>query len=623
MRLGIVSNAATPTEPRPSSAACRGLALVEAMTEQDPTLELIGFGPEPAIGHLAGRIAWRRLPRAPDPVQALADGRIEPLDALLILDPLGLLLAGGRPPARSPGGVPLLAVIDDLGRVRGPEGELSASGADVVLRRLGRYDIVLATSAPAGEAGRRLLGLPPDRVFHADDTDRPTDEAGGEILRGIARARRRSRPPVDRRVPGFRPRLAIVSPWPPKRSGIADYATRLARALGDRYAIDLVHEPGYLPEPALRSGEFGACDVRSFPRRARVLGYRGVLHQMGNSPYHGFVYEAMLRHPGLVTLHDFCLSGLQFWRVHQEPGDPLEGLRRLLERHYPDRFAEFDPQLRAWTEEPGGFAEALARRGLAVNRDVFEAAVGVVVHSGWCAERARRSAPRHADRAVVVPHGATVRTIAGPRRLAIRDRFDLPRAGMLVGVFGILSPGKMNAETIEAFGRIHGEFPDALLVFVGADWEDGAAGRRAEELGIGGRVRFLGRQPEADYQDLVGSVDVGVSLRRPPTHGETSGALLDLLRHGVPTIVNEAGTFGEYPDEAVRRIDWGRDGVAGLAGAIAELLGEPTRRHALGEAARSYVRENHAWPLVAARYADVIERAVHGELGLAASRVAG
>ena len=38
-------------------------------------------------------------------------------------------------------------------------------------------------------------------------------------------------------------------------------------------------------------------------------GYAAILYQMGNSSFHGSIYRALLRRPGLVDLHDFNLAG--------------------------------------------------------------------------------------------------------------------------------------------------------------------------------------------------------------------------------------------------------------------------------------------------------------------------
>src|SRR5262249_3076833 len=83
------------------------------------------------------------------------------------------------------------------------------------------------------------------------------------------------RPPprtAVRRRPA-RPRIAFVSPLPPKRTGVADYAVTLLDALASAYEIDVYHEPGYIPEAALAQGSLTYNEARLFRRQAPVRDY--------------------------------------------------------------------------------------------------------------------------------------------------------------------------------------------------------------------------------------------------------------------------------------------------------------------------------------------------------------
>ncbi len=422
-------------------------------------------------------------------------------------------------------------------------------------------------------------------------------------------ARRRSKPGRSARVDAghpARPRIAVFSPWPPRRSGISDYSARLVRELTRSYAVDLYHEPGFLPDLALRPGEFGCYDARLFRRQASVRGYRTVLYQMGNSHYHRAVYETMLTHPGIVTLHDFCLSGFHAWYSLHALGN-WEHFQREVEHSHPEQAASILASLDDWSHESGGIGDACARRGLHLNRRVFEHAEAVVVHSPAICDLAARTYPERADRLHVVPHGSEVKTVAEATRLAVRQRHGFPAEALIFATFGIMHPAKLNVETVEAFATIASTRPESLLVFVGEDLTGAAVRDRADELGLSARVRILGRQPAEVFEELLGAVDVGISLRLPPTNGETSGALLHLLRHGVPCVVNDTGTFAEYPDDVVIKLCWESAGTAGLTRALRRLANDPSERARLGEASRRYIDEVHTWAKVAAAYTRVIE----------------
>ena len=140
--------------------------------------------------------------------------------------------------------------------------------------------------------------------------------------------------------------------------------------------------------------------------------------------------------------------------------------------------------------------------------------------------------------------------------------------------------------------------------------------RKAEELGLEARVRFLGRQSPDSFADLIAVTDVGISLRHPPTNGETSASLLDLLRAGIPTIVSDVGTFADYPDTVVRKVNWETEGIEGVSRAIRELAADASAQGgARRRQAWSHVAEHHAWSRAAAMYEEVIERCYAERVG--------
>ncbi len=84
-------------------------------------------------------------------------------------------------------------------------------------------------------------------------------------------------------------RVAFFSPLPPARSGIADYSAALIEALAPLTELSVFSSSSAAP-PA------GPFDI--------------ALYQIGNNPHHAFVYEAALRHPGVVVMHESNLNHL-------------------------------------------------------------------------------------------------------------------------------------------------------------------------------------------------------------------------------------------------------------------------------------------------------------------------
>ncbi|CAN5617462.1 hypothetical protein BH23PLA1_BH23PLA1_11480 [soil metagenome] len=423
--------------------------------------------------------------------------------------------------------------------------------------------------------------------------------------------------PIRRRFdPGHssRPRLAMFSPYPPKRSGISDYSARLLEPLKRTYSVDLYHDAGYVPDLGFSDRKCGCHDHRLFRRNSALLGYRGIIYHVGNSRYHEYIYDNLIQHPGVIVLHDFCLAGLHAGIAHSKG---LEHLRAEVEHSHPGRSQELMESLPEWSSESGGLQEAMARRGLYVNRRVLEAAEAIIVHSAWCQNRVETLYPDLVEKVVVVPLGAEPRAINLLDRAEARRRFGIPADALVFANFGILHPIKLNVETIQAFAPVARENSRALLLFVGRDLGEGEAEREAQALGLLNQIRFLGHQPDAAYDDLVTVADIGLSLRRPPTNGETSASLLDLLRAGVPTITTDTGTFADLPDAIVRKIPWGQgqNDNAQLSAAMRELSVHREVREQLGQAAFQYVTKHHCWSYVVKKYSEVIEQAFAHRIG--------
>ena len=472
-----------------------------------------------------------------------------------------------------------------------------------------------ADPSDAADAMKRLLS---DPVLAATLRRNAARRADQQTWEGAARrtldaliekhagcARSDSLAPRSSRVD--RPRLAFFSPMPPQKSGVADYADNLFRELRKHYAVDVFYDGACTPDVVWSDLADRCCDATLFERMRPHRDYHGIVYQMGNSRYHRFLYPHLLAHRGVTTLHDFCLGGFHLWYGH-EIGRQRDYFAERLAESVPEHAAELLGLLDTHGQDPERVITACARRGAYMNRMVFERSKAVVVHSPWCVDRLRESAPDLVDKSIVIVHGARPERTTAAERAAIRARFSMPEDALIVAAFGFIHPDKMSGEALSAFRAVATNDPRALFVFVGQDADAGYTRSATERLGLVDRVRFLGRQDAENFARLAAVTDIGFNLRRPPTNGETSGALLNLLRWGVPTIVTDVGTFSDYPDDVVRKVKWQAEGQAGLDRALRELAESPERRAALGDAAWEHVRKEHDWARVAEQYIEVIER---------------
>ncbi|MHC5543275.1 glycosyltransferase family 4 protein, partial [Singulisphaera rosea] len=392
-----------------------------------------------------------------------------------------------------------------------------------------------------------------------------TAERTAEVFQSLPQT---SSPKSSRRIRAdhahpTKPRIAFFSPLPPRKSGVSDYSYLLLQELKRTYTIDLYHDSGYVPELALASEDFRARDARLFSSFAPLEDYHAVVYQMGNSRYHSYLYETMLSHPGVVTLHDFCLAGFHLHFGHTR-GMSRDYTRNEMLRWYPEDAEAIEAGWKSWPWDWEVIARECARSGWYLNRRILASPNHVVVHSPWCIDQVVAKQPEMAERMVMIPHGIKPMKVSASRQAEIRDRFDIPQNALLVASFGFIHPDKMNPEALEAFGEVARLDPSALFFLVGEDNDGGIARRHAASLGLLDRVRFVGRTSIEDFADLASVTDLGINLRKPPTNGETSGALLYLLSAGIPTIVTDVGTFSDYPSEVVYKVRWESQGIDGL-----------------------------------------------------------
>ena len=128
----------------------------------------------------------------------------------------------------------------------------------------------------------------------------------------------------------IRPRLAFVSPLPPEGSGIAVYSAELLPELARFYEIEAVVQQPEEVSDSWITANIPVRDVRYFEER--ISKYDRVVYHMGNSAFHVHMLGMLQRHPGVVVLHDFYLSGLVH---HAERANGMTGAfaRALYDSH--------------------------------------------------------------------------------------------------------------------------------------------------------------------------------------------------------------------------------------------------------------------------------------------------
>lgn len=386
------------------------------------------------------------------------------------------------------------------------------------------------------------------------------------------------------------PRLAVVTPLPPVRSGITDYALDLLPHLGQRAEVDVVGPPtGAARERPPIPGVTRVLTPEAFV--ARDAGsYDAIFYQIGNSfEHHGFLLPLMARLPGIAVIHDCGLQHLALG-ASLRIGD-LARARAHLAPIYGNRRAR-----------------ALAR-GILVgaedpNRLFFLAPYvlssrGVLVHSTFARERVSEVAPEIRVRAV--PMG--VAESRGASQEISRRGLGLPDDALIVGSVNTLAHTKRLELVLEAVSAARSRGADVHLLVLGGGRPGARAAALLKDPAVSASVTRAGWTDADRYRQLMGAIDVVVDLRYP-SGGETSASLMRALALGKPAILSRQGSFLDVPSSCSFKVPLEENEVDVAAEALVLLANDPVRLMHMSEAAASWARQALGPDAMAQAYVD-------------------
>ena len=353
----------------------------------------------------------------------------------------------------------------------------------------------------------------PDR-FHSAQVGARFTSALETRLPGHTRRARRV-------VAARRPLVAFVSPYPPDRSGVADYTRRTVAALAESVDVDV-----WTDQPA----PVGDAFVRAFHRIGQGAwlrpDYDATIAVIGNSHFHARIIDEHVRHGGPCIIHDSRLLDVNAW------WHGIERTRKLAEAELGRRVS--DEEIRHWTRHQGAMPTLFLSEVARASEPMFVHSRGLVDHVA----RLYSAETVHLPFALLRDF-TPIETSPASRRRA-RAALGIPPGRTVIVTLGIYGPTKAPEVCVEAIARMRAAGRDTHLVFVG----DG--GRTAQPLlvqaaatGVADAIHFTAEWLADDlYRTWLIAADGGLQLR---THafGGISGALMDCIAAGVPTVAND------------------------------------------------------------------------------------
>lgn len=204
---------------------------------------------------------------------------------------------------------------------------------------------------------------------------------------------------------------------------------------------------------------------------------------------------------------------------------------------------------------------------------------------------------------VVVPNGVDTQRFRPAHDVdEVRAELGIGPAVPVVAIVAALRPEKNHELFLEVAQRVALRLPKARFLVIGDGPRRAALEDLAAQLGVAGRVMFLGSRD--DVPRLLSVADVFVLT----SHNEAKPvSILEAMSVGLPVVATNVGSVGE----TVHSSETGYLVPAGDAGALTErlvsLLNDPQRRTAMGIAGRERVVSRWSVDVTVAGYEHLIE----------------
>ena len=321
-------------------------------------------------------------------------------------------------------------------------------------------------------------------------------------------------------------RLAWFTPLPPARSGIAQYSAELLPGLAPDFDIDVFVDgsPEHFVRPDARVRVRSAHDfVWAHARQPYDL----VVYQLGNAPCHDYMWAYLVRHPGMVVLHDGQLHHARARSLIQQKRDD----------DYRSEFQFDHPEADVALAELGiaGLLGSLTYL-FPMRRAVVESARLVAVHNAWLADQIREEHP--GVPVTVVDMGVPASTPPSDAGASMRARHRIPADAVLFTAFGEVTPEKRIPQALQAMAWLVRSVPNARFLLAGRSVEHYDVESDIRSLGLSDTVTVAGFVPDEDVAAYLAASDVCLCLRWPSSR-ETSAAWLRCLAAGKATIITD------------------------------------------------------------------------------------
>ena len=392
-------------------------------------------------------------------------------------------------------------------------------------------------------------------------------------------------------------RIAFFTPLPPIQSGIADYSVDILNALSEYFDIDVFIDDGYQAECNL-SSNISVCNHRKF----HASEYGATIYQVGNSPYHAYMFSYIQKYGGILELHDENLhlvaDYFSLYKLHD---------KGLYKKYLLEDYSE--AQVKTFLRDADKLKSTEKAQEMPLNGFITNYADKIIVHSlGTKENLLRKDIHRNVG---IILHYAKVEPLEESK--TVKVELGINDSTIVFSSFGFIQETKRVLPSIKAFKRICAIYPYARFCLVGKPDEptEKLLKQYLQQNDLCDKVTITGYVDLDKFRKYIDATDICINLRYP-YNGETSGSLMRILAKGKCVVVNDIGSFGEIPDDCCVKLPsaegLSEDGeVDVIYTEMERLIADPGLRQSCSENAYKYAKQHLDIHIVVKQYVDLIK----------------
>lgn len=392
-------------------------------------------------------------------------------------------------------------------------------------------------------------------------------------------------------------KIAIFTPLPPSRTGIADYAAEIGSEL-EKY-VEVVYvvsndaeESTYIPTNGIVMKEHNFLSSEEASMLPRI-------YQMGNNLHHEFILKQVMEVPGIVVLHDYSMHHL-FVELTLARDDP-KSYKEIMKYNYGEQ-----GKIIADNRSQGIFNE-IYQFIFPLNQTVIDASKSILVHSYESFYRAKEQA--NSDTKVFkisFPYKNEENNFLSTDTQEVKNKLNIPLDKIILASFGFVTSPKQIGFTLKAISEIKEDLPDFLFYIVGEVSNSVPLEALISEYNLEENVKILGY---VDFEHLhlyMQASDIVINLRYPSA-GETSAALYRAMGMGKCCLVFDYSSFSDLPDDTLIKIKLDTHDTVAMKKKLEYFTNNTDEIRIIEKKAKQYISKKHSLSVSANQYIEAIQ----------------